>query len=217
MTATTGRPRVAASARRAGLAAFAGIGTGLALAAAAPWRICVLAGWDVGVAVYVAWVWRTVWPLDGPATARQAVAEEPGRAATDTALLAASLASLLSVGTVLASASGQHGARQSSLVGLSVASVVLSWTVVHTLFTLRYARLYYVGPDGGVSFNQDEQPRYSDFAYLAFTVGMTFQVSDTDISDWRIRATALRHALLSYVFGAVIVALTINLVAGLSK
>ncbi len=88
---------------------------------------------------------------------------------------------------------------------------------VHTVFTLKYARLYYTGIDGGISFNEDDPPRYTDFAYLAFTVGMTFQVSDTDVSDKGIRRTILRHMLLSYVFGAVIIAVTINLVAGLTK
>ena len=76
--------------------------------------------------------------------------------------------------------------------------------------------LYYADDLGGVDFNQDEPPRYTDFAYLAFTLGMTFQVSDTDLKNHLVRVTALRHALLSYLFGAVILATTINLVAGLS-
>jgi uncharacterized membrane protein len=101
------------------------------------------------------------------------------------------------------------------MAGLGVGSVGLSWFTVHTLFTLRYARLYYTGEDGGVSFNQDAPPRYLDFAYLAFTIGMTFQVSDTELQSPAIRHSALRHALLSYLFGAVILATTINLIAGL--
>jgi uncharacterized membrane protein len=64
---------------------------------------------------------------------------------------------------------------------------------------------------------QDDPPRYADFAYLAFTIGMTFQVSDTDLKTTEIRATALRHALLSYLFGSVILAATINLIAGLAR
>jgi uncharacterized membrane protein len=95
--------------------------------------------------------------------------------------------------------------------------VLLSWTVIHTVFALRYARLYYSGTDGGVDFHEDAKPRFSDFAYLAFTVGMTFQVSDTDLNTSAFRATVLRHALLSHLFGTVVVALTINLVAGLSR
>jgi uncharacterized membrane protein len=80
---------------------------------------------------------------------------------------------------------------------------------------LRYAELYYAGTRGGVDFNQDEPPRYLDFAYLSFTIGMTFQVSDTNLQAPSIRATALRQALVSYLFGAVILASMINLIAGL--
>ena len=92
-----------------------------------------------------------------------------------------------------------------------------SWIVLHTILTLRYARLYYSNPKGGIDFKQDGDPTFRDFAYVAFTVGMTFQVSDTDIGKPAIRETVLRHALLSFIFGAVIIAITINLVAGLSK
>jgi Protein of unknown function (DUF1345) len=100
---------------------------------------------------------------------------------------------------------------------VGVATVGLSWLVVHTVFRLRYALLYYTAHAGEIEFNQHSPPRYSDFAYLAFTLGMTFQVSDTDLQTPHIRATALRHALLSYLFGAVILATSINLVAGLAR
>jgi uncharacterized membrane protein len=95
--------------------------------------------------------------------------------------------------------------------------VVVSWGVVHTVYALKYARLYYAGQDGGIDFHGDHPPTYQDFAYLAFTVGMTFQVSDTEINARVIRATVLRQALLAYLFGAVILAATINLLAGLEK
>ena len=101
--------------------------------------------------------------------------------------------------------------------GVGVGTVALSWLIVHTVFTLRYAKLYYFGSGGGVNFNQPTPPRYSDFAYLSFTIGMTFQVSDTDLQTPAIRATALRHAMLSYLFGAVILATTINLISGLAS
>jgi uncharacterized membrane protein len=101
--------------------------------------------------------------------------------------------------------------------GLALASVFVSWTLVHTVFTLKYARLYYSGQAGGIDFNEPDDPQYSDFAYLSFTIGMTFQVSDTDIESKQIRRTALRHAWLSFPLGAVIIATAINLVAGLAK
>jgi uncharacterized membrane protein len=104
-------------------------------------------------------------------------------------------------------------------IGLGAGSVVVSWLVVHTIFTLKYARPYYGGDsrEGGVDFENDVRPPYSDFAYLAFTIGMTFQVSDTDLQSAAFRRLALRHALLSYLFGAVILAATINLVAGIAS
>jgi len=86
-----------------------------------------------------------------------------------------------------------------------------------TRCTPRGTPVYYIDEDGGIDFNEPDPPTYLDFAYLAFTIGMTFQVSDTDLTHKVIRATALRHALLSYLFGAIIVATTINLVAGLTK
>ena len=175
-------------------------------------------GWDVAALVYLVWMWWRVGPADADRTAAFAVREDASAAVSDVVLLLASVASIAGVGDLilLGSASGDPVSRGPA-IALALASVVLSWAVVHTIFMLRYARLYYVGADGGIDFNQKEPPRYLDFAYLAFTVGMTFQVSDTNLETPRIRATALRHALLSYLFGAVIIAVTINLVAGLSK
>ena len=82
------------------------------------------------------------------------------------------------------------------------------------MFLLRYARIYDSPPDGGIEF-AGEPPDYGDFAYLALTIGMTFQVSDTDLSAKRVRRVALHHAPLSYLFGTVIVAITVSSVAGL--
>jgi uncharacterized membrane protein len=104
------------------------------------------------------------------------------------------------------------------LTGIAVFTVFLSWFTVHTLFVLRYAHLYYGEPAGGIDFaNQRETPDYMDFVYVAFTVGMTFQVSDTGITDRRIRRTVIRHAMLSYLFGTVIVGVAINVVGNLVK
>jgi uncharacterized membrane protein len=180
-------------------------------------RLGTLVGWDTAVGVYIAWVWLKIWPLDPEHTGPVAEHEDPTRAAADLLLLSAALASLVAVGVVLASAGKTSGAAEDVRVGLGLGSVVLSWALVHTVYTLRYARLYYRGSDGGVGFNQREPPSYRDFAYLSFTIGMTFQVSDTPIEDAEIRATALHHALLSFVFGTGIIATTINLVASLSS
>jgi uncharacterized membrane protein len=118
-----------------------------------------------------------------------------------------------SVGSVKAN---QHtGLDEGVLAGTSVLSIVLAWSTVHTVYALRYAQLYYRRDAGGVDFNDTSAPCYPDFAYLALTIGMTFQVSDTDLTTTSFRRLAIRHALLSYMFGALIVAVTINLIAGL--
>lgn len=189
----------------------------VAVGLVAPWPFAVLAGWDAAAVVFSAWVWAMMASAGAAATATHAVREEPGRAQTDAIVLVAAVANLVSVGFVLVQASSAKGPTQDLLAGLAVVSVALSWCTAHTLFALRYARLYYTGRPGGINFNQKSlAPRYLDFAYVSFTIGMTFQVSDTDLETPEIRATALRHSLLAYLFGAVILAATINLVSGLA-
>ena len=180
------------------------------------WTYAPVVGWAAASLTYMAWVWLVIGRLEAEQTALHSVREDPSRATSDVLVLIASLASLGAVAIILVEASSAPAARGGVLAGLAVASVALSWLLVHTLFTLRYASLYYGDEVGGVDFNQQEPPQYSDFAYLAFTIGMTFQVSDSDVGRHTIRSTALRHALLSYVFGTVILATTINLVVGLS-
>ena len=221
MTATsrrlTGRSRGVASARlrvlvAAGAGAVAGaVATVLAGAVAAP-----LIGWLVAAAVFVVWTWVSIWPQDAVETRADAQREDPSRAAADVACLTAAVASLVAVSVVLVQAGSQHGTDKLLGIGLAVLAVVAAWLLIHTVFTLKYARHFYC-LDHDVSFNQATSPRYSDFAYLAFTIGMTFQVSDTDLQSSELRRLALRHMLLSYLMGAVIVAVTINLVAGMTK
>lgn len=188
------------------------------LAAVGLAMIAPLAGWDAAALLYLVWMWTQIGPADADRTAALAVREDASRKMSDLVLLLAAVASLVGVGYVVALGAAKNDPiGPAEAITIAITSVVLSWTLVHTLFTLRYARLYYTGADGGIDFQQDLPPRYTDFAYLAFTIGMTFQVSDTDLQTSAIRATALRHALLSYLFGAIIIAVTINLVAGLSK
>ncbi|RLP84368.1 DUF1345 domain-containing protein [Micromonospora sp. BL4] len=182
------------------------------------WPLAPLVGWDAAALSWLWLVWRKLWPLDAAQTSRVASYEDPNRAVRDLVLLVACVASLLAVGLVLASAhSTPPGLRREVSGGLGVLSVVLSWLVVHTVFGARYARIYYTGPDGGVNFNQPEPPRYSDFAYMTFTIGTTFQVSDTNLTSNEMRRAVLRHSMVSYLFGAFIIAVTVNLLAGLAR
>jgi uncharacterized membrane protein len=199
------------------VSAAAGIVVGLAVGVPAKWQLGLLAGWIAGAMTQNAWLWLTIRSMDPQQTAAHAVREDPGRAITDVAVLIAAVASLGAVALVISSTNQTHGLAKAIQVAATVLSVVSAWLLVHLSYTTRYARLYYTGEDGGIDFNDKTPPRYVEFAYVAFTVGMTFQVSDTNVQHKDIRTTILHHALLSYLFGAVIVATMINLLAGLSK
>jgi uncharacterized membrane protein len=206
------------SARTKLLVSFgAAIAGGTVAAAAGAGRAAPLIGWDILAVTFSGWVWFTIWRLDAEATASHAKREEPSRDAADLVLLGAAIASLAAVGVVLFGAGSASGNLKYIEAGLAVISVGVSWTLVHTVFTLKYARLYYSGTPGGIDFNEADAPDYADFAYLSFTIGMTFQVSDTNIASKQIRRTALRHAWLSFPLGTVIIATAINLVSGLAK
>lgn len=128
----------------------------------------------------------------------------------------AAVASLFAVIFLLDTVKETHPDHMQAYVGLSVLTVVSSWTLLHTLFTLRYAHLYYEGkPPGGLNFPDTQQPGYSDFAYVAFGIGMTSQVADVGPTTQRFRGLILTHSLLSFGFNTLIVALSINVVAGL--
>jgi uncharacterized membrane protein len=166
--------------------------------------------------VYAVWTQLILRGMDADQTCRWATREDPTRWVADAVILSASVASLGGVGYLVAagSRSGSEAIR-AAIVG--ILTVAASWVAVHTLYTVHYARLYYSGDPGGIDFHDPEPPRFRDFSYVAFTVGMTYQVSDTEINLTSIRATVLRHALVSYLLGAVVLAVTINLIAGLSS
>jgi uncharacterized membrane protein len=186
----------------------------VALAVGASWSVAALTAMDIASLVFVIWVWATVARANAEETARIARLEDASHIAAEVVLVAAGVASLLAVVFTLAKAGGASEPEKGLLTGLAIGSVALAWTAVHTVFILRYARLYFTPPDGGIDFHR-EKPDYRDFAYLGLTIGMTFQVSDTDLTGKRIRRVALHHALLSYVFGTLIVATTVSSVAAL--
>lgn len=172
--------------------------------------------WDGIAATFIALKWWDVRRLDAEATRRLAVVEDASRLLDEALVLVAAAVSLVTVALVLSFSSQADPGERVLRTVLGIVSVVLAWAVVHTVYTLRYARMYYSDPEGGIDFNTDEPPRYIDFAYVAFGIGMAFQVADTNLTQRRFRSVVLRHALLSFVFATVILATTINLVAGLT-
>ena len=192
-----------------------GVGVAVAVGHTVGWRFA-LVGWIVAAGVYVAWTQLILRGMDAEQTRIWVTREDPTRWVADVVVLSASVASLGGVGYVVA-AGAHSGAVALAAAIVGVLTVAASWFAVHTLFSVHYARLYYSGEPGGINFHDPEPPCFRDFAYVAFTVGMTFQVSDTEICLSSIRATVLRHALLSYLLGAVVLAVTINLIAGLGS
>lgn len=202
--------------RRVALCAVAGLVAAVATAPVGVWELSVLVGWIVMAVSLLIWVWSEIGRLDAATTAKVATREDDSRAAMRVVLLVSSVVSLAAIVSALHRASTATTAMEVALTALALTSVVASWLIVNTVFVLRYAHLYYGGEAvGGMNVPGGAAPDYRDFMYLAFTVGMTFQVSDTTIDDPVFRQTVLRHALLAYVFSIATIAFTINVVAGL--
>ena len=200
---------------RVALAAVLAIITGGVVSAFTFWQAATLIGWDVGALFLGTWIWWAVGRLSPEETRTRATREDTSLRLSELMILATGVALLAAVGFALIRAGDSTGGTKAYLITLGVLSVALSWGLVHTVFTLRYARTFYSKPVGGIDFNEDDPPNYLDFAYLALTIGMTFQVSDTNLTTKAMRRIALFHGLLSYLFGAVIVALVINVVSSL--
>ena len=171
--------------------------------------------WTIAAGTILVWVWRSCWPASPQRTEQLAEAEQHSRS-TDSAILIASVASLAAVAEALVRASNQHDAVAVTLVILSVIAVVLAWALVNTVFALKYARLCY-RDGGGIDFKRGDPPAYADFAYIAFTVGMSYAPGENEPTSNHMRRIALGHALLSYTFGTGILAVAVNLVTNLGQ
>jgi uncharacterized membrane protein len=187
----------------------------VALVLGADWPVALTSSWGVAALVIILVVWIRIYPMNAEQTKANARSEDFSRQTADLAVLIASVASLGAIAYTVARAGNSHGVTKGLLIALALAVVSLSWLTVHTLYLVRYGDQYYSDPIGGIEFNDDEPPDYRDFAYLALTIGMTFQVSDTTLKSKAMRRLAIRHALLSFLFVAVIGALTINTVGAL--
>lgn len=183
------------------------------------WWYAGVVGWLIACLVYNVWVWRHLWPQDSGGMRTHATREDPGIVVSELLVIGASIASLAAVALIIARASHDPAGQRAAIGGIAIVSVAMSWFLVHTLYAQRYAREYYGRPEGGIDFptDDDSDPVFSDFLYLAFDLGMTYQISDTTVHSMKLRRIVLRHTLLSYLFGTVILASTINLVVGLGS
>jgi uncharacterized membrane protein len=204
-------PLAAALVPRLVAALVVGVAAGL-LGSLSSVELGVLLGIATTGAVHVALGWTVLWPLDADATRRN-VTREDLRPAADEALIAvAALGGL--VGVVMLLVKGTGDSRDLT-AALALAGVAMAWAALHLMYATRYAHLYYSDTPGGIDFNTQEPPAFRDFFYFSYNLGMTYQVSDTAVQSSAIRGVVLRHCLISYVFGAAIIATTINLVVGI--
>jgi uncharacterized membrane protein len=176
----------------------------------------IVAGWDAGSFSVLCFIWVFILTGDSTRTSCRAAAADPGRTVVWILVLMASTFSLFSAAFVMRHAHRIDPERGTLLLGLSLIAVGTAWSLTHTSYTLRYAHLYYrdEGGVGGLVFPGDRPPDDFDFAYFAYTIGMCFQVSDVVITSWQIRRAVLSHAVLSFAYNTVILALALNLLFG---
>jgi uncharacterized membrane protein len=175
----------------------------------------LLTGWDIGVALYLVLAFSLMARSDVHRLKRRAANQDEGNLVILFLIVAAAIASLAAIFAELATVGGAP--RTPAQLLLATATVVMSWAFIHSIFALHYAHEFYgEGRDhhlGGMSFPDDQEPDYWDFTYFAFTIGMCAQVSDVTVSSKSIRRTVLLHSVISFLFNAALLALTVNIAA----
>ncbi|OUC14490.1 MAG: hypothetical protein B0A82_11600 [Alkalinema sp. CACIAM 70d] len=186
---------------------------------ALPTRILLL--WDVAMVSFLSITWWTILRATPDAMRQRAQQQDAGRVVILGTITAIACISILAI-TFLLRDKGQQGELLVLHLGLSILTIVGSWMLVHTVFALHYAFAYYQNDEqqpsqkaAGIDFPSDAEPDYWDFLYFSFVIGMTSQVSDTAISSRAIRRLALGHGILSFFFNTTVIAMSINIVAGL--
>lgn len=183
-----------------------------------------LLSWIVFALSSLSLSWSTIFSVHPLEMKKIARVQDSNRTLIFLFVTIAAMASVAGVLLLLGSTQKLSGTDLSIHILLSVTAVLASWALVHTTFIFRYAHLYYESVSKnagnskyveGLEFPEENEPDYLDFAYFSFVIGMTFQVSDVEISSKRIRRLALMHSLVSFAFNTVIVALSINVISGL--
>jgi uncharacterized membrane protein len=203
---------------RVSLSTMIGVGAGVLWSSRFGWATRVVVGWDAGAVTLLGMLWFVIFAASPMATRCRAATADPGRTTVWLLVLGASSSSLFAAAGLMRHARVIAPQGGTVLIVASLIAVITAWFLTHTGFTLRYAHLYYRDDDegeGGLLFPGERKPSDFDFAYFAFTVGMCFQVSDVTVSSPQIRRAVLGHALLSFAYNTVILALALNLLFGM--
>jgi len=198
-----------------GIAATLGAATGSVVGTTAGWQYAPAAGWIASAAVYLVWIWASLTNMTAAAIEVFAQQRHLARGPAETVIVVASIASLGGVAFLLTAGTAK-GPDATIAAAVGFLSVIASWLVVQAVYAVRYAILYYTAPVGGIEFNSDDKPTFTDFAYLACTIAVTYGVTDTAVKNRPIRKAVLEHAMVSYLFGTVIVAITVQVITTLS-
>lgn len=197
----------------------AGVGVAL-LPVPTDWPFRALLGWCVGAAIYLVLAWWLAEVFDAKNTRQRAQAQDEPSVVIFGVMVLAVLASVASITLMLQQVKEMDGTERVLHMALAMVALALSWLFIHTIFAFRYAHRYYQEekrrePDGpGLVFPNQPNPDYFDFLYYSFVIGMTSQVSDVQVSSREMRRLTLGHCILSFAFNVLIVALTINVIAG---
>ena len=186
----------------------------LLLPAEWPLSTRLLVGWDLGVGLYLLLSYRLIAHETAPQIRARAASQDEGAFVILALTVAAALASLFALVAQLG-ISSEPGRHPAELL-FAIATIVLSWFFVHTIFALHYAHGFYGAGGGGgsgLNFPGDEEPDYWDFMYFSFVIGMTSQVSDVAVACKPIRRIVLAHGILSFFFNVAVLALTFNIAA----
>jgi uncharacterized membrane protein len=184
-----------------------------------PFRIIL--AWNAFALTGIFLAWSRIVLADAKEAVASAKLQDTSRSFIFTTVLLGACGSLFAVAYLLGTAKNAAGTREVQHVALAAITVVCSWFLIHTIFAMHYAHAFYRQTDeggdrgDGLNFPDCDEPDFLDFAYFSFVIGMTFQVSDVSITSNRIRRLSLVHALLSFLFNTVILALAINLASGL--
>ena len=188
-----------------------------ATAVVTDWRLAtrLLTGWDLAIALYLGLAFHLMGNAGVQRIRRDAAMQDEGQFVILGCTVAAALASLAAIFALLGT-SANGAQRPPSHVILATVTILLSWAFIHTIFALHYAHEFYDETDGrGMAFpGGDPHPDYWDFVYFSFVIGMTSQVSDVAITSKVIRRTAFAHGVVSFLFNAALLALTVNIAAG---
>jgi uncharacterized membrane protein len=186
-------------------------------------EVAILAGWILGVGSYLVLLGAVIFMADGPMTQRRVSKDNPSHKYLLIVVIIVALLVNATLGVILTSVGNRPASNAHSLLMLSVLSVVLSWFLLHTAFGQQYARLYYDdfdeqgrpfpgGMRGGLTFPGTDQPNYLDFLYVAFTVGLTYAMSDVNVTSYQLRRLVLIHSVISFFFYSMVLGVVLNAV-----